>query len=106
MGADWIKPSNPVDEKLEDEVQAAEWADRIRRQRFFNENSPDKENKWGYDLYPERRKNFELSLLDVATKEKGTEYYDRLRCEKNVMKCFKKSPLVKLMNGALESAGW
>lgn len=106
MGADGSKPTSAADVQAEDEQQSAEWADRLRRQRFFNDNSAQKESKWGYDLYPERRKKLELSLTEVVTQKKGTERFARTRCEKNVMKCFATSPLVRLMSGALESAGW
>lgn len=91
----------------EDKVQAAEWAYRLGHQRFFNDNSPQKENKWGYDLYPERRQNLKESILtdlkDINLVKKG---FDRQRCESNVYKCFQKSHLVRLMAGALASAGW
>lgn len=91
----------------EDKVQAAEWAYRLGHQRFFNDNSPDKENKWGYDLYPERRKNLEPSLFtDVQDINLVKKNYDRQRCESNVYKCFQSSHLVRLMAGALASAGW
>jgi mitochondrial inner membrane protease ATP23 len=35
----------------------------------------------------------------------GTENIDKLKCEQNVFKCIKNSPLVKLMMGALKSSG-
>lgn len=35
----------------------------------------------------------------------GKEAIDRYRCEENVFRCIKKSPLVKLMMGALKSSG-
>lgn len=106
MGADGSKPTSAADVQAEDELQKANWADRLRRQPFFNDNSAQEESKWGYDLYPERRKKLELSLTEVVRRKQGTEHFARVQCEKNVLKCFAKSPLVRLMNGALESAGW
>lgn len=100
------KPVDPAEELIEDEDQSVVWAYRLRQQKFFNDNSEQKENKWGYDLYPERRKKLETNIMDIAQQKRGTEYYDRLRCEKNVYKCFQTSPLVKLMAAALESSGW
>jgi len=37
--------------------------------------------------------------------KEGKEPYDKFRCEQNVYKCIKNSPLVKLMMGALKSSG-
>ncbi|XP_031618816.1 mitochondrial inner membrane protease ATP23 homolog [Contarinia nasturtii] len=82
--------------------QESEWAKRLLKSAFFNTSG---ENKWGYDLYPERKKNFELSLFKAVTMEQGRESYDKVRCEKNVFFCAQKSPLVKTMMGALRSAG-
>lgn len=91
----------------EDKVQAAEWAYRLGHQRFFADNSPEKENKWGYDLYPERRKNLEPSFLtDARDRNLSKKAFDRQRCESNVYRCFQTSHLVRLMAGALASAGW
>lgn len=99
-------PMDPAEELIEDQQQSAVWADRLRGQRFFNDNSEQKENKWGYDLYPERRKKLETNLIDITTAKQGKEYFERLKCEKNVFRCLKTSPLVKLMAVALESSGW
>lgn len=35
----------------------------------------------------------------------GKESFDKHKCEQNVYKCIKTSPLVKLMMGALKSSG-
>lgn len=61
---------------------------------------------WGYDLYPERKKVLEPSLLNVVKMTEGREFYDRTRCEKKIFGCVENSQLVKLMMGALASAGW
>lgn len=94
---------------IEDELQKKAWAQRILDSKFFNENSaeaPKKEEKWGYDLYPERKQLFKPSLLKIFKMEEGREVYDKRRCEDNVYECVKKSPLVKTMMSALKSAGW
>lgn len=64
------------------------------------------EGKWGYDLYPERKKLFQKTWTEVLTMKKGKEEYDKINCEKNVYQCVKKSPLVKLMINALRKSGW
>ncbi|KAG5670104.1 hypothetical protein PVAND_000387 [Polypedilum vanderplanki] len=62
--------------------------------------------KWGYDLYPERRnEEFKSSWTNIFMGKEGTEATDRYKCEKNVYKCIKSSPLVKLMMDALKSSG-
>lgn len=37
--------------------------------------------------------------------KEGQEAIDRFKCEENVFKCVRNSPLVKLMMGALKSSG-
>lgn len=83
--------------------QPSEWSQRLLKSDFFNTSD---DNKWGYDLYPERKKNFELSFFKAITAEQGRETFEKLRCEKNVISCVKQSALVKTMMGALKSAGW
>ncbi|KAK5642232.1 hypothetical protein RI129_008399 [Pyrocoelia pectoralis] len=69
-------------------------------------NIPEGGSQWGYDLYPERRGDKpKLGVTDVLFKGKGTESIDKMKCERNVYKCIKESPLVKLMMGALKSSG-
>lgn len=99
--------TNP-DSKTEQELkeQRLEWAKRIRNSKFFNDNGPDKEKTWGYDLYPERKKRFETNLLNIAKMKEGREYFDKTRCEENVFNCIEKSPLVKIMMESLRSSGW
>lgn len=65
-----------------------------------------KKGKWGYDLYPERRGDFKNSISNVVLMKEGRETMDRIRCERNIYNCVKKSPLVKLMMGALKASGW
>lgn len=87
-------------------TEESDWATRIKTSRFFNDNAPTKDNKWGYDLYPERKKLFQASLARIAMMKEGRETYDKMKCEENVYNCVKKSPLVKLMMGALRASGW
>lgn len=61
-------------------------------------------SKWGYDLYPDRTKNKNTGVIDYVL-SKGREPMEKIRCERNVYQCFKTSPLVKLMLGALKSSG-
>lgn len=70
-----------------------------------NENKK-KEGKWGYDLYPERKGNFTPSMTRTFFTMEGREYAEKIRCERNVYNCVLQSPLVKLMMGALKTAGW
>lgn len=86
--------------------QSSNWAQRILNSKFFNDNSKKKDEKWGYDLYPERKQNFQSSLVRIVRMKEGREQFDKIKCEENVYDCVKKSPLVKLMMGALKSAGW
>ncbi|XP_068210608.1 mitochondrial inner membrane protease ATP23 homolog [Palaemon carinicauda] len=68
------------------------------------ETSP--EEKWGYDLYPERRgEKYKPSLARIAWLGEGRENIDKIKCERNVWSCVQKSPAVKLMLSALKSSG-
>lgn len=61
---------------------------------------------WGYDLYPERRgAKHKPSWRNVLFGGEGKEDLDKMKCERNVYKCVKNSPIVKLMMGALKSSG-
>uniref|UniRef100_A0A0A9YWB9 Mitochondrial inner membrane protease ATP23 n=2 Tax=Lygus hesperus TaxID=30085 RepID=A0A0A9YWB9_LYGHE len=62
-------------------------------------------SKYGYSLYPERKGKYEKTWSGVLSGHQGLEEYDKIKCEKRVAKCFVKSKLVKLMAGALKSAG-
>lgn len=65
------------------------------------------EKQWGYDLYPERRgEKYKPSWGRVLLGMEGTESLDKIKCERNVYACVKKSPMVKLMMAALKSSGW
>lgn len=72
-----------------------------------NEEKPANEEgkEWGYDLYPERRGPRNVPGLKNLMQGKGREQIDKIRCERNVYKCIKTSPLVKLMMGALKGSG-
>ncbi|KAJ8979127.1 hypothetical protein NQ317_017970 [Molorchus minor] len=52
------------------------------------------ESQWGYDLYPDRRqpKNTDTSISDFL-KGKGRENLEKIKCERNVYRCIKESPL-------------
>ncbi|XP_018048620.1 PREDICTED: mitochondrial inner membrane protease ATP23 homolog isoform X2 [Atta colombica] len=64
------------------------------------------EDLWGSDMYPERRgKKFQHSWFKILLGAQGRESIDKNRCEHNVYKCIKESPIIKLMMGALRSSG-
>lgn len=86
--------------------QSTNWRNRILNSKFFNDNSINEKEKWGYDLYPERKQLFKASLTKILKMEEGREQFDKIRCEENVYECAKTSHLVKLMMNALKSAGW
>lgn len=52
---------------------------------------PQKEESWGYDLYPERRGTFKPKLSRVLFGREGKENFDKIKCEKNVYECIKTS---------------
>lgn len=45
---------------------------------------------WGYDMYPERRGDYNPKLSEIVLGE-GREFEDRLNCEMKVYDCIKKS---------------
>lgn len=92
--------------KNDADQQRTEWRKRILNSKFFNNNSDEDKEKWGYDLYPERKQMFKATLAKILQMQEGREQFDKIRCEENVFECAKTSPLVKLMIGALRSAGW
>lgn len=98
--------ANQNEEKLKPDEQTIGWRNRILNSKFFNDNSSDKKEKWGYDLYPERKQLFQSSLAKILKMQEGREQFDKIRCEENVYECAKTSHLVKLMMNALKSAGW
>ncbi|KAG5324953.1 ATP23 protease, partial [Acromyrmex heyeri] len=66
----------------------------------------DNEDLWGSDMYPERRGGkFQHSWFKILIGAQGRESIDKNRCEHNVYKCIKESPIIKLMMGALRSSG-
>lgn len=93
-------------EKPDSDEQSRNWRYRILNSKFFNDNAADKKEKWGYDLYPERKQLFKASLTKILKMQEGREELDKIRCEENVYECAKSSHLVKLMMSALKSAGW
>ncbi|XP_043282279.1 mitochondrial inner membrane protease ATP23 homolog isoform X2 [Venturia canescens] len=67
---------------------------------------PPGEEKWGYDLYPERRgERHRTNWVRAFFMLEGRDAMQKVRCEKNVYECVRSSPLVKLMMGALKSSG-
>lgn len=85
----------------------------------------DKEDNWGYDLYPERRgEAAQAKWWQVALFGAGQVKTEKISCERNVYNCFQNSnttmkfkesiviiffvagPLVKLMYSALKASGW
>lgn len=50
-----------------------------------------KQEGWGYDLYPERRGTFKPKLSKVLIGSEGKENFDKIKCEKNVYECVKTS---------------
>ncbi|CAH0721790.1 unnamed protein product, partial [Brenthis ino] len=70
-----------------------------------NNQSNKKEESWGYDLYPERRGTFKPTVTNILLGREGKETIEKMKCEKNVYKCFKESPMVKVMLAALRSSG-
>ncbi|XP_014370338.2 mitochondrial inner membrane protease ATP23 homolog [Papilio machaon] len=64
-----------------------------------------KEESWGYDLYPERRGTFTPKLSNILIGKEGKEGIEKFKCEKNVYECVKNSPIVKVMMAALKSSG-
>lgn len=89
---------------LEELLQSSENSKKPKQEKV--ESHPANEipvgPEWGYDLYPQRRKPKATGLSNLV---KGRENIDQLRCERNVYKCIKRSPLVKLMMGALRRSG-
>lgn len=98
--------SENTEEKLNEDKQSTDWRSRILSSKFFNKNSVKENEKWGYDLYPERKQLFKATFTKILKMEEGREQFDKIRCEENVFECAKSSPLVKIMMGALKSAGW
>nr|SVE74422.1 EOG090X0CKN [Daphnia barbata] len=72
-----------------------------------SESTPvDKEDNWGYDLYPERRGDAPRpKWWQVALFGAGQDNTEKTACERNVYNCFLNSPLVKLMYSALKASG-
>lgn len=67
---------------------------------------PGDVKQWGYDLYPERRgEKYKPGWRNILFGGEGKEDIDKIKCERNVFKCVKNSPIVKLMMGALKSSG-
>jgi len=63
------------------------------------------EKPWGYDLYPERRGTFKKQWKNIFFGSEGSEAFEKIKCEKNVVATIKRSPMVKLMMAALKSSG-
>ena len=85
--------------KLEEQSKGKDNTNKINSKPA--DGTTESRKEWGYDLYPERRNR--LTGMDKFMK--GRDNIDKLKCERNVYKCIKRSPLVKLMMGALKSSG-
>ncbi|KAJ8924875.1 hypothetical protein NQ315_001030 [Exocentrus adspersus] len=95
--------------KKTDEIKTAQSPNGSNETKSPPVPPQDDLSQWGYDLYPERRgsgpgKTDEPGITDYL-KGKGRENLDKIKCERNVYKCVKESPLVKLMMGALKASG-
>lgn len=97
---------NNTAKQTKQEEQNSVWRDRILNSKFFNNNSVRDNEKWGYDLYPERKQLFKSTITKIFKMQEGREQFDKIRCEENVYECAKTSALVKTMMSALKSAGW
>lgn len=75
------------------------------KQDSNNNTNNEKKEAWGYDLYPERRGTFKPTITNVLIGKEGKEGIEKIKCEKNVYKCIKESPIVKIMLAALKSSG-
>ncbi|XP_011175918.1 mitochondrial inner membrane protease ATP23 homolog [Solenopsis invicta] len=83
-----------------------EKADEKKKESVAPEGATLKDNLWESDMYPERRgANNKHSWFKTLIGAQGREAIDRNKCEDNVYKCIKKSPIVKLMMGALKGSG-
>lgn len=45
------------------------------------------QQKWGYDLYPERKGEFKPTFKQILLGE-GREALEKIKCEKRVYNCF------------------
>ncbi|XP_046681001.1 mitochondrial inner membrane protease ATP23 homolog [Homalodisca vitripennis] len=75
----------------------------IKTDRPSDEEIREKQ-KWGYDMYPERKGEYKPSLGKILLGE-GREAEDKLKCERRVYNCFMRSKIVQLMAGALKASG-
>lgn len=58
-------------------------------------SSQDRDDQWGYDLYPERRGDVPpVPWWQIAFFGAGRTTIDRVRCERNVYNCFQNSKRV------------
>lgn len=93
-------------EKLKKRREADEKAQQEHGDNEQDDQKENKSEKWGYDMYPERRGIFKQDLLKTLTLKEGRETTEKMVCERNVYNCVMKSPLVKIMMGALKASGW
>ncbi|CAG0890325.1 unnamed protein product [Darwinula stevensoni] len=70
------------------------------------EQNRDEGEKWGYDLYPERKGGKrKVGWWDLLWWGDDKGEIDRQKCERRVAYVIEKSPLIKLMMDALKSSG-
>ncbi|XP_046740978.1 mitochondrial inner membrane protease ATP23 homolog [Diprion similis] len=69
-------------------------------------NSPNNDENWGYDLYPERKgAKYKPTWTRRIFGMEGKEELDKIKCERNVYSCVVKHPLIKLLMKSLSSSG-
>ncbi|XP_026809297.1 mitochondrial inner membrane protease ATP23 homolog [Rhopalosiphum maidis] len=80
-------------------------ADHKENKDQTTSQSSDNYEGWGFDLFPERRGTYKPTLKNVLFQGRGNENLERIKCERKVASCLSKSPLVKIMMGALRRSG-
>jgi len=53
--------------------------------------STDNYDGWGFDLFPERRGTYKPNLKNILFQGRGNENLERIKCERKVAYCIKKS---------------
>lgn len=54
-------------------------------------SNTDNYDGWGFDLFPERRGTFKKTIKNVLFQGRGNENLERVKCERNVAYCLRKS---------------
>lgn len=63
------------------------------REENNKQTAPNADNYdgWGFDLFPERRGAFKKTIKNVLFQGRGNENLERVKCERNVTYCLRKS---------------